>query len=306
MVAGALLAVVAASTAWATPFTVKTEPATKIGAYRAQLNGSYSGQGEGGAYSFEYGITTSYGKQTPFTLISPTNSSEWRTAAAQIEGLQPATTYHYVFGTWTNKGETSMGADRTFTTRSAPRFEAAEYYADVTAKQQASDPVLLSIEGGVLNCDEVGATGRMQTATGSLKLTPTFSVCRLGEIQEVQVSVNGCQYVLHPGDSGGPTTTMDIVCPAGQSIGVQAANCNFNIPAQTGLAPITSTHNTASTPDTITVDYDVAGVTYTKTKDGFLCPFNGTGTRTDGGLSGKQTLSAVDATGTPVDLKIGY
>lgn len=304
-----VIAMLTAGSAMATPFTVKTEPASNIGAYKVQFNGAYFGQGASGWYGFEYGTTTAYGSESDRYEILP-YSSGWISAPGTVEGLQPETTYHFRFGAMTLNGEVSYGADRTFTTRSVPRFEASEYTANVSSQQQGSDPVIFSTEAGKLKCTSVTASGSMPAATSSLKLTPSFpdaSGCEFRKsngqelFAEAEVAVNGCQFIYHPGDSGGPTTTMDIACTEGRSIEVTTGTCKFSIGSQSGLGMITSTLNSLTNPDTIDMNLNVSGFKYTKIKDAWLCPFIGTGTAQDGGISGSQALSASAG-----DLKIGY
>lgn len=302
------LSLLTSASASATAFKVRTDPATGVGAYQATLNGAYKPQQESGIYGYEYGPTTAYGQETTPGQIQPEEAwLPYRSTPQKVFNLQPETTYHFRYVVLSFNGELSYGEDKMFTTKSIPRFEAASYYADVTAKQSAEAPVVLSTEGGNLGCAEVGATGRMQAATSSLKMTPSFSGCKFDSFENtVTVALNGCQYVYHPGDSGGPSTTMDVACPEGKAIEVSAGTCGFSIPTQTGLKTIRATNIAATNPDTVSLEFEVSGLTYNKTKDGFGCKFNGTGTLSNASLSGTQTLSAVDSSSAPIDLKIGY
>jgi len=83
----------------------------------ALLQGSVNPNGEATSYWFEYGATSAYGHVTPsasagsgFTDVS---------VGASLSELPPETTYHFRLVAQ-SAGGTSVGADREFTTRSAP------------------------------------------------------------------------------------------------------------------------------------------------------------------------------------------
>ena len=69
------------------------------------------------SYHFDYGTTTGYGSTTAATALAAGTSAV--PASANLTGLAPATTYHYRLVV-TNVDGTAVGADRTFTTPSAP------------------------------------------------------------------------------------------------------------------------------------------------------------------------------------------
>ena len=99
----------------AVPPVVITNPATKVAAYSATLNGSVSPGGLTTSVHFQYGTTTSYGLNTANQSFS---GSTTQSVAANISGLSASTTYHFrIVGT--NSSGTYYGADRIFTTLSA-------------------------------------------------------------------------------------------------------------------------------------------------------------------------------------------
>lgn len=65
---------------------------------------------------FAYGTTTAYGNVTPAATVS--RSASWETVSARLEGLEPATTYHFRVEATNSKG-TTRSWDRTFTTLAA-------------------------------------------------------------------------------------------------------------------------------------------------------------------------------------------
>ena len=97
---------------------VSTDPASGLATESASLNGSFVGDGLDVETFFEWGGTTSYGSTTAAqALVAPNGPT---TVPAQpIAGLQPLHTYHFRFAVKNSTG-TTYGADRTFTTFSAP------------------------------------------------------------------------------------------------------------------------------------------------------------------------------------------
>ena len=94
---------------------VTTNPATKVAAFSATLNGSVNPRGATTMVSFQYGLTTSYGSTTP---MQTQNGNTLRPVSANITGLLANRTYHFRIVAH-NNGGTSFGADRIFTTLTA-------------------------------------------------------------------------------------------------------------------------------------------------------------------------------------------
>ena len=95
---------------------VVTGDASDITQQGAKLNGTVNPQGKATTYTFQFGLTTSYGAQTtPASAGSGTTASP---VSATLTGLAPGTTYHYRLVATNADGETTTGADKTFTTQS--------------------------------------------------------------------------------------------------------------------------------------------------------------------------------------------
>ena len=94
---------------------VTTNPATKVAAFSATLNGSVNPRGATTMVYFQYGLTTSYGSTTP---MQTQNGNTLRPVSANITALLANRTYHFRVVAH-NNGGTSFGADRTFTTLAA-------------------------------------------------------------------------------------------------------------------------------------------------------------------------------------------
>ena len=91
-----------------------TGAASRITTTRAKLDGRVTPMGIPTDCLFEYGTTVSYGAATE-TFYAGKQITP-RTIVAKLEGLSPATTYHYR-AVATNSAGTTLGADRTFTTK---------------------------------------------------------------------------------------------------------------------------------------------------------------------------------------------
>ena len=94
---------------------VTTNPATNVAAFSATLNGSMNPRGATTMVYFQYGLTTSYGLNTP---MQTQNGNTLRPVSVNITGLLANRTYHFRVVAH-NNGGTSFGADRTFTTLTA-------------------------------------------------------------------------------------------------------------------------------------------------------------------------------------------
>ncbi len=182
-------------------------------------------------------------------------------------------------------------------------FQADQYPATLSAQQAAGAPVSVGVEGGSLTCSSVTASGALASgADTTLALAPAASGCELFG-GGATLSFNGCGYEFHAGT--GTSSTMDIVCPAGKSITVEAGSCAMSIPAQAGLSAVNASNDTGSSPKKLKLAHSVNGLQYTKTKDGLLCKFSGTGSKTDGTYGGTFSVSATDAGGKAIGVGVG-
>ena len=111
------------------------------------------------------------------------------------------------------------------------------------------------------------------------------------------VSMNGCTYTFHDTNvvtvGVEHTGTVDLVCPAGKAVTLIYGTCEVQIGSQTGLGPVV--YRDDGTTNHLTLNPNVSkAITYNKTKDGFLCPLNGTGEKADGSYAGTTTVSGED------------
>jgi len=94
---------------------VTTNPATNVASFSATLNGSLNPRGSTTTVYFQYGLTTSYGSNTP---MQTQTGNTVRAISANISGLAASHVYHFRIVAH-NAGGTAYGNDRTFTTLSS-------------------------------------------------------------------------------------------------------------------------------------------------------------------------------------------
>jgi hypothetical protein len=84
----------------------------------ATVSGTVNPNGTDTHYYFEYGTTTSYGSKTTSTDAGAGTADV--PVSANLTGLTPSTTYHYRVAAVNSVGDTTVGADQTFTTTTPP------------------------------------------------------------------------------------------------------------------------------------------------------------------------------------------
>jgi len=112
----AVFLIAAASAAAATKPTAITGPVTATNSTSATVSGTVNPNGTATTWYFEYGTSTSYGKQS--TQTSAGSGTSDVPVSATLSSLAPNTTYHYRLVATSTAG-TSKGTDGIFTTSSA-------------------------------------------------------------------------------------------------------------------------------------------------------------------------------------------
>ena len=182
---------------------------------------------------------------------------------------------------------------------SAAEFKAGAYPAKLTGLQLTT--MHLKFEKSTLETEcefiKMESNGNMAAATSTLQFSVDFHYegkkCSGLGFAKATIEMNGCELLFHLTAGGADNFggTMDIVCPAGESMKVVAATCEVSIGAQNGLGPISFTRNTAS--DDMTFGFAVGGtMAYNRVKDGLLCPLAKTGALNDGDFIGSATVHA--------------
>jgi hypothetical protein len=108
-----LVALLPAAAAAQEPAVVTTGPAEAVGHATATLTGTVDPNGTAREYRFEFGTTTAYGLQT--AVATTEDGTEPQAVSADLQGLAPATTYHFRL-----VADGVEGLDRTFRTTATP------------------------------------------------------------------------------------------------------------------------------------------------------------------------------------------
>lgn len=110
------ISLMSTSLALAAAPVAQTAPATSITSTTATLNGVVVPNKTATTYYFQYGTSTSYGRQTPSATA---NGNASKTVSANVTGLTANTTYHYRLVAKSAGNPPSYGNDATFITPAA-------------------------------------------------------------------------------------------------------------------------------------------------------------------------------------------
>jgi hypothetical protein len=160
------------------PPSVITAAATSVTARSAVLNGAVNPNDEQTTYSFEYGLSTGYGKLTPF--VSAGRGKVYVSVSYALAGLTPNTTYHVRLGAGSKEG-ISHGADVSFTTAaeagagSAPPSGSG---APTSGSTPGLAPEAAPVLGQSVNVSETAGTVlvRVPGATSAVALSDVSSI----------------------------------------------------------------------------------------------------------------------------------
>ena len=100
--------------------SVSSGDASAVSPSAATVAGEVRPNGAATAYRFEYGTTASYGSNT--AAIDAGAGPGVVAVSAGVDGLSPATTYHYRLVAIRSGAVAAVGADRTFTTPALPQM----------------------------------------------------------------------------------------------------------------------------------------------------------------------------------------
>jgi len=162
--------------------------------------------------------------------------------------------------------------------QAVPQYTCGSYSCTSTGSNTSGSETFTT-EGGTVQCDSHFASASLSSASSTLTVTPSYSNCTAFGFLNADVHENGCTYVFHAKSKLGTdhySSTVDIQCPAGAQMVITASTCEVAVGAtgNEGLSSVT-TQNLAG--GKVTVVPNVANITMNVLKDGFGCPFSGTG-----------------------------
>jgi hypothetical protein len=173
----------------------------------------------------------------------------------------------------------------------ATRFTALSYPTGATAASPFGNNQFTS-EAGSIACRSHYLFDDLNEPSEQMTMTTTTSECRAFGFLNAEVRMNGCDYVVH---TSGIT---DLECPAGTSIEASASTCEVRVGTQTGLSKMDLSNGSGD----IIGQATLTGIAYTVTKDGFGCPFNGTGAKTGATYSQETPITIQSTNGATIDI----
>jgi hypothetical protein len=135
-----------------------TGSASQVGLRKATLTGTVSPNGADTAYSFQYGLSETYGLQTASVLV-PAGTAPVP-VATQLSGLAPGTVFHYRIVA-SHGPFVSYGADATLVTLPL-RQQRARVRAKTSPRHSRRRPHLFTTTGGVRGASQLPPTVRCQ------------------------------------------------------------------------------------------------------------------------------------------------
>jgi streptogrisin C len=133
--------------------------------------------------------------------------------------------------------------------------------------------------------------GKFETSsTTDFALYPFYTGCAAFGGIGATVDASGCHFTLEVVEESAADefeAEADLACGEG-SIDLTAITCEAKIGSQEGLGTVRLTSETGT--GDVGIEWDLAGIVYTVTKDGFLCPFSGTGVKSGGTYSSVENL----------------
>jgi len=138
----------------------------------------------------------------------------------------------------------------------------------------------LTLEGGTVECTTT-FQGIQTEASSEFSAEIWPGLCQAFGFIEATTTTTGCELVFHLTEASEPfEATMDVSCEEESAIVITAGTCEVEIGSQTELSTIELWNGESG--EVKLGPNIVETIAYTVTKDGFLCPFSGTGKREDG------------------------
>jgi hypothetical protein len=174
---------------------------------------------------------------------------------------------------------------------SAANFTASSYPTAATASSPKGNDDFKT-EAGSVECKAHFAVAALSAPATYATVTPTYSECQAFGFLSATVTMNGCDYDF---DSDG---TVKLTCSGGNKIVVVASTCEAKIGPQEHLTSVALTNSGSG----ISAKANVSGIAYEVTKDGFLCPFNGTGAKTGATYTQNNAVLVSSTNGATIDI----
>jgi hypothetical protein len=172
----------------------------------------------------------------------------------------------------------------------ATEFTASGYPTSFTAASEVGNDDFKT-EAGSVEC-KGHFTGSSSGPSETMTVNAEYTGCRAFGFLSASVNMNGCDYVFHTNGE------VDLECSGSNKIVITASTCEVQIGTQTGLKSVALANGAGD----ITAKANVGGIAYTVTKDGFGCPFGGTGAKTGATYTQNNAVTVASTSGTTIDI----
>ncbi len=157
------------------------------------------------------------------------------------------------------------------------------------------------IDGVGVTCKVSHYTSTVENNGETIRVTPTYTECKVGEAIPAVITTHECHYLFHLTEKVAENVFKahaDVECTNSKKITIVSTNpkCIMEVGSQTNLTTGEITNNAAKTD--VEIKPNVTGITGTVVEDGFLCPFTSTGVKTGGTYKTEKPLTATAASGT--------
>lgn len=176
----------------------------------------------------------------------------------------------------------------------------------VTATGTQSGTHKFVANGNEVTCATTKFHASIANGDKTATVTPTYENCHIIFLFtfNATVTTTGCDYHLSDLTTGGPeyTAKVGIQCEAGKSIKVDVpvAGCHLTIGSHTPSTPTVDVTNMAGSPDDVTINATVGGISFTSS--GGPCGPSGAGAT----YTGNTTVTAEDGEGNPKNLTVSH
>jgi Flp pilus assembly protein TadG len=151
---------------------------------------------------------------------------------------------------------------------SAASFTSSTYPTTATGTSAVGNDVFTT-EGGTVEC-ATHYEGTLSAASSDWTITLTYTNCK--SFGFLEASVTGCKMTFTATSTTTATVHFTGACT------IISGTCHITISPQGPLSAVSLTNLGTD----VSIKDNVASIKYQVVKDGFLCPFNGTGEKTGG------------------------
>lgn len=172
----------------------------------------------------------------------------------------------------------------------ATNFTASQYPTAATAESNKGNDDFKTEAGSVECKSHYGTTITGPSEVGGV--AASFTECSAFGFLSATVNMNGCIGRVHTNGEA------DLECSGTNKIVVTASTCEITVGTQTGLKKVELSNGAGD----IIARANISGIAYTVTKDGFGCPFSGTGAKTGATFTQNNAVTVQATNGATIDI----